>query len=517
MKVCWNSGTLFLSHDKSCITASWRNENKVNLQIRSPPSPLLPRIIMDESPSTVHSADLFFSTSSTLTRNRPTSRRSYSTGKPRSPSNLNRSRTSPSQSQPNSFVPPPPPPPLKIGTQVNPECPEDQTDLRTVMQLSKSESERQALFLDKLSSQEEDDLSRALAESLRMDEKSHSLSSPGAGPSRPPVVPVHTRPHSQSLPSPLRPSSESTRPLVEAVAVANRRSKSPEIEIGYYPEPLMRSSPPHNSVSLLDDEALARQLAAEEEREDERWRESARLSGENLQPSVEDDEAFARQLALEEEEEDKHETPATVPTLPPAYADAVSPPASVTNASLSRSHSSASSESLPARSLQPMRSNSDEAFANEKSRHSVPSAPLPSLKEQLEVEDNMGSINVNQFVDRELLRGVCESQFLVVVAGHLISRLVAIGFYDPVVQDQAQAMAGVMPNIISLPYGKSPPLHLQTTSWRHLLKLMARLSGTRIEPTAQATQRNEDLHLRTVIQFVRVSVQHVSHHSAGIQ
>ncbi|KAJ3893996.1 hypothetical protein GG344DRAFT_42099 [Lentinula edodes] len=97
----------------------------------------------------------------------------------------------------------------------------------------------------------------------------------------------------------------------------------------------------------------------------------------------------------------------------------------------------------------------------------------------------MGSINVNQFVDRELLRGV------------------SIGFYDPVVQDQAQAMAGVMPNIISLPYGKSPPLHLQTTSWRHLLKLMARLSGTRIEPTAQATQRNEDLHLRTVIQFVR--------------
>ncbi|KAJ3789439.1 hypothetical protein GGU10DRAFT_392630 [Lentinula aff. detonsa] len=58
-------------------------------------------------------------------------------------------------------------------------------------------------------------------------------------------------------------------------------------------------------------------------------------------------------------------------------------------------------------------------------------------------------------------------------------------------------MAGIMPNIISLPYGKSPPLHLQATSWRHLLKLMARLSGTRIEPTAQATERNEDLYLRT--------------------
>ncbi|KAJ4478287.1 hypothetical protein J3R30DRAFT_3290692 [Lentinula aciculospora] len=97
----------------------------------------------------------------------------------------------------------------------------------------------------------------------------------------------------------------------------------------------------------------------------------------------------------------------------------------------------------------------------------------------------MGAINVNQFVDKELLRGV------------------SIGFYDPVVRDEAQPMGSVMPNIITLPYGKSPPLHLQATSWRHLLKLMARLSGTRIEPTAQATQRNEDLYLRTVIQFVR--------------
>ncbi|KAF9045883.1 hypothetical protein BDP27DRAFT_1386526 [Rhodocollybia butyracea] len=69
-----------------------------------------------------------------------------------------------------------------------------------------------------------------------------------------------------------------------------------------------------------------------------------------------------------------------------------------------------------------------------------------------------------------------------------------IGFYDPVVQDQPQPMPGVMPNIVSLPYA---------TSWRHLLKLMARLSGTRLEPTPQATQRGVDLHLRTVIQFVR--------------
>jgi hypothetical protein len=67
-------------------------------------------------------------------------------------------------------------------------------------------------------------------------------------------------------------------------------------------------------------------------------------------------------------------------------------------------------------------------------------------------------------------------------------------------------MSGPMPNIITLPYGKSPPLHLQAPSWRHLLKLMARLSGTRIEPTVEAVAvANGELRLRTVVQFVRVS------------
>jgi hypothetical protein len=63
-----------------------------------------------------------------------------------------------------------------------------------------------------------------------------------------------------------------------------------------------------------------------------------------------------------------------------------------------------------------------------------------------------------------------------------------------------------MPNIITLPYGKSSPLHLQAPSWRHLLKLMARLSGTRIEPAVEAVAvSNRELKLRTVVQFVKVS------------
>ncbi|KAJ3802045.1 hypothetical protein GGU11DRAFT_767063 [Lentinula aff. detonsa] len=454
---------------------------------------------MNGAPSTVHRADLFFSTPPPVPQNRPSSRHSYSAGNssaaqnPRLPLKLNRSRTTSPQTHLDTFMSPPPPPPLKFHSQSTPDSPADQAELQTIIQLSKSESERQDLLLEKLSNQEEDDLAQALAESIRMSEKT-SISSPVAGPSRPPVVPIHTRPYSQSLPSPSRRSCESRQLIAvnEAVPANGNRSKSLEIE-----DPALAtwSSPPLNSASLLDDEALARQLAQEEAREEERLRESTRISTENLQPALEDDEAFARQLALEEEEDDKHEEPITpaavnTPPLPPAYSDVVSPPSSNTDSSLFRSDSSTSSTSYisssegsraPSRPFQPTRSSNDDV--GEKSRLSTPGS-RPSLR-QLETEHTMGAINVNEFVDKELLQGV------------------SIGFYDPVVQDQAQPMAGIMPNIISLPYGKSPPLHLQATSWRHLLKLMARLSGTRIEPTAQATERNEDLYLRTVIQFVR--------------
>lgn len=83
--------------------------------------------------------------------------------------------------------------------------------------------------------------------------------------------------------------------------------------------------------------------------------------------------------------------------------------------------------------------------------------------------------------------------------------MTAVGFTAPTVSSTLAPMTGPMPNIITLPFGKSPPLHLQAPSWRHLLKLMARLSGTRIEPTLEAVAvSKEDLKLRTVVQFIRV-------------
>ena len=82
----------------------------------------------------------------------------------------------------------------------------------------------------------------------------------------------------------------------------------------------------------------------------------------------------------------------------------------------------------------------------------------------------------------------------------------ALGFDAPAITTELRPMSGAMPNIITLPSGKSPPLHVQALSWRRLLKLMARLSGTRIEPTLEAVAAmNGELKLRTVIQFIKVS------------
>jgi hypothetical protein len=80
-----------------------------------------------------------------------------------------------------------------------------------------------------------------------------------------------------------------------------------------------------------------------------------------------------------------------------------------------------------------------------------------------------------------------------------------MGFTRPVISTMLLPLAIAIPSIILLPYGKPPIFHFQAPSWRHLLKLMARLSGTRVEPTVEAfTVAKQELKLRTVIQFVKV-------------
>lgn len=59
--------------------------------------------------------------------------------------------------------------------------------------------------------------------------------------------------------------------------------------------------------------------------------------------------------------------------------------------------------------------------------------------------------------------------------------------------------------MVSLPVGKTPPFHIQAPNWRQLLKLMARLSGTRIEASLEAmAATKQELKLRTVVQFIKV-------------
>ena len=67
---------------------------------------------------------------------------------------------------------------------------------------------------------------------------------------------------------------------------------------------------------------------------------------------------------------------------------------------------------------------------------------------------------------------------------------------------------GVVPNVISLPPGRFVPFHIQAPEWGHLLKVMARLSGSRIEASIEAmAEAEQELKLRTVVQFVRVCVR----------
>ena len=48
-------------------------------------------------------------------------------------------------------------------------------------------------------------------------------------------------------------------------------------------------------------------------------------------------------------------------------------------------------------------------------------------------------------------------------------------------------------------------MHIRASSWRQLLKLLAKLSATQIEPTVEALSATKGaLQLRTVIQFFKV-------------
>jgi len=80
-----------------------------------------------------------------------------------------------------------------------------------------------------------------------------------------------------------------------------------------------------------------------------------------------------------------------------------------------------------------------------------------------------------------------------------------MGFTNPSISNSMAVMQSGIPNVISLSFGRCRPLYIQAPTWRHLLKLMARMSTTRIEPTVEAMSLSKiEFKLRTVIQFVKV-------------
>ncbi|KAJ8086806.1 hypothetical protein PM082_005631 [Marasmius tenuissimus] len=483
----------------------------------------LPRSIT-QPPSTVHGADLFFSAEPPSPRSQSSYHRhqSFSAVAPApiytSPS-LSRSRTAPAP------VPPPPPlmpmpslprhpPPLPALPESRapsvPRSPiqhgDDESELATAIQMSRTESENRALRLEKLTTQEEDDLARALEESLRT-----------ARPQEP--SPSTLSSHSDRFSIPSSSSSSSAASSLPVSPLPPARSL-PVPQVGSRPLSTVSSHASLSTVttpSLHDDEAFARQLAEQEETE-------VRDSQQNgFSSTVESDEDFARRLAAEENEEMKDDGSMnpSPPALPPTYDDAISPrptprpqssdttsfsveslpPRTPSSASLSSTGNSI--DSMPPMPLVPVRSTqSDTNISIQLPDHldvsSPPSPSTASLPGKVETTASLSNgletppINANQFLDTELLRGV------------------SVGWGIPEIGPRVPAMQGPMPNIISLPYGRCPPLHFQAPNWRHLLMLMARLPGTRVEPTVEAMAQNKfDMKLRTVIQFVRPN--HNSH------
>ncbi|KZV64845.1 hypothetical protein PENSPDRAFT_756985 [Peniophora sp. CONT] len=191
------------------------------------------------------------------------------------------------------------------------------------------------------------------------------------------------------------------------------------------------------------------------------------------------DEALARRLALEDDAQSQDTTHSSTSTSSPTRSSLIQ----VTH-SQPQSHNTSPRQStiVPQR-----RSHSTSDLPS-----SGPSLASSSSQHPTVIEEDMPGPSVtaprtaNQFVEPELLMGL------------------SFGFQPPPMSPHQVLMQDPIPNIISLPYGKAPPMHIQATSWKHLLRLLAKLSATRIEPALDALAVTKDpLKLRVVVQFIK--------------
>ncbi|GJE84106.1 hypothetical protein PsYK624_001810 [Phanerochaete sordida] len=383
---------------------------------------------------------------------------------------------------------------------------------------------------------EEEELAKAMQESLSLSSQPPSaVVSPIASGSRSSYYDPGPSPGaSTSFGSP-SPALISTNPFVQSPESV----PLPTPSLGQ-----LSASPPSTSQQIHDDEALARQLAEEEEQSARQKQDEERARALVNAQAAEQARQVASQLALPPRSPPEYPTvaspsftshPPTIPEglpLPTPESSTSGTPSPIRSGSSSPDiHRHRSSSALPpsaplyedtvrAGRSQSFGAYSSSAAANRPSLPRTPSSnghrsaaaspKLPSVPEKAASSVSSHATNektssvghshsspntspeatprpASQYVDTELLRGV------------------SIGFNPPAISAVLAPMDGPIPNVIALPYGRAPPLHIKAPNWRDLLQLMARLSNTRLEPTLEATAVvKTTMHLRVVINFVKV-------------
>ncbi|KAK7061924.1 hypothetical protein R3P38DRAFT_2832342 [Favolaschia claudopus] len=360
-------------------------------------------------------------------------------------------------------------------------------ELRAIIAMSQAETLRQEKLNEKMLSQEAADLARALEESMSTSSSRNNSYSSGAGERS-------TTTAGSSSQAAAEDNEVSVDYMDDAAfarfLAAQEQEASSSVQGEAEPTPTQSSFTGINGSSSKTADKSPEAAPSSSSSADlplySPRRPAPELPGKSSDSVLSPDEEFARQIALEEEvllREDKDKPPEDSSSQLPSYLESK---ASSNNADLPRLRTGGtelrwvdSSLETPVFDISPS--------GGDATPYTPDGIRPPSSATSLSEDSDGRPMGANQFLDPDLVRGV------------------SIGFVAPSITPELLPMNGSMPNIISLPYGRCPPLHLQAPTWRHLLRLMARLSGTRIEPTVEAiaVTRSSQMHLRTVVQFVR--------------
>ncbi|KZT74283.1 hypothetical protein DAEQUDRAFT_720441 [Daedalea quercina L-15889] len=112
---------------------------------------------------------------------------------------------------------------------------------------------------------------------------------------------------------------------------------------------------------------------------------------------------------------------------------------------------------------------------------------LSSMVSTIESDSSGMSSAQKQLIPQELLTGI------------------SMGFGTAPIVPADSPYQDTIPTLISLPYGDKAPFYIQGPNWRSVLKFMARLPATRVEPSLDALKKLKgEARLRLVVSFVKV-------------